>query len=146
MNENTKDSGWLENFDRIFQQADAVIDEVTLAVNSEDEAATRAALNKAVTVMTPLLAELKDTPKPAGKDLKEVKKRFADGYKVFLDGCNYGVEYLCTPSPWNRSVWWITLEKATDKLHEAVACYKFCRPGTEADTVAEEEPSAEIQD
>lgn len=147
MTENTHDADWLKLFDPVYQQAEAVIEEVTSAVNNEDEAATRAALDKAVAVMTPLLNRLKDTPKPADKELKEVKKRFIDAYKVFLDGCNYGVEYLGKPSPWNRSVWWITLEKATDKLLDARACYRFCLPETASSEDADEDqPPAEIKD
>ncbi|MGI2335160.1 MAG: hypothetical protein ACRKGH_00715 [Dehalogenimonas sp.] len=144
MIENTNSPNWLEKFGSLYHQADAVIDEVTGAINSEYEPATRIALEKAVAVITPLLNQLKATTKPDDKSHKEVNKRFIDGYKVFLDSCNYGVEYLNKPSPWNRSVWWITLEKATDKLRDAVACYNACLPAT--DSELEEEPSAEIQD
>ncbi|TFG45013.1 MAG: hypothetical protein E4H31_03270 [Dehalococcoidia bacterium] len=127
------ESAWLEAFIPIHEEASIIVDKVTEAVNSENEQAAAESLKYAIEHLPFILERLKALPKPKDKDIKEIKNSFHNSYKVFLDGCSYGITYLETPSPWNRSVWWITNDVATTKLEEANSLYYYCFPPTDAD-------------
>ncbi|AKG52844.1 hypothetical protein DGWBC_0156 [Dehalogenimonas sp. WBC-2] len=109
---------WLQSFITLHNEAAMYIRKVEEGVNSEDEQATDQALKDAVLGLPAMLVNLKTAPDPKNKEYKDIKKKFQRGLKVFIEGCNYGITYFETPSPWNRSVWWLTAETATKQLKE----------------------------
>ena len=120
---NTKnETEWIQSFRAVYKEAAIYTRKVEAGINSEDEQTTVQALKEAVVNLPAILANLKTAPDPKNKEYKDVKKKFQKGLKVFIEGCNYGVAYFETPSPWNRSVWWLTAETATKQLKEVSDC------------------------
>lgn len=128
MTEKHRDSEWIEGFNRLLNNILTHVKEVHDAIKSEDELATTEALKNAQCNTPGILDELKSLPSPKDKKLKDSHKKLKNAVKVFLDGCKYGVEYLEKPTPWNRSVWWITAEIAENKIEEANALFCYCCP------------------
>ncbi|ADJ25837.1 hypothetical protein Dehly_0524 [Dehalogenimonas lykanthroporepellens BL-DC-9] len=128
MSDKFSEKAWLEAFQPIHSRADEIIDEVAQAIERQDETATTVMLEKAVTELTALVGQLKDLPRAPEKQQRNIAGRFQKAYKVFLEGCGYGIAYFQKPSPWNRSVWWLTNDVATEKIRDANSYYCYCYP------------------
>ena len=110
---------WLEAFLPLHEKARPLIQKVGKCVRGEDEKAAVRALNEAVQKLPSILHEMQETPNPEDKELKEIRKKFENGFKEFLDSCKYGVIYFDKPTRWNQNVWLATADSAAKKLEEA---------------------------
>ena len=110
---------WLQAFLPLYEKARPLVQKVGKCVRSEDEKAAVEALKEAVQKLPSILHEMKATPNPKDKELKEIKNKFQKGFQEFIDSCKYGVTYFDKPSRWNQNVWLTTADSAAKKLEEA---------------------------
>lgn len=128
MTDKMNEKAWMELFRPIRARAMQIIDEVTAAIEDKDETGTPALLEKAATELTALVARLKELPRAPEKKQRDIAGRYQKAWKVFLEGCGYGITYFQTPSPWNRSVWWLTNDAASEKIRDANNYYRYYYP------------------
>ncbi len=110
---------WLQAFLPLYEKARPLVQKVGKCVRSEGEKAAVEALKEAVEKLPSILDEMKATPNPKEKELKEIKKKFQKGFQEFIDSCEYGVTYFDKPTRWNQNVWLTTADSAAKKLEEA---------------------------
>jgi len=110
---------WLQAFLPLYEKARPLVQKVGKCVRGEDEKAAVEALKEAVEKLPSILDEMKATPNPKEKELKEIKKKFQKGFQEFIDSCKYGVTYFDKPSKWNQNIWLTTADLAAKKLEEA---------------------------
>lgn len=114
---------WLQAFLPLHDKAIPLVQKVGKCVRSEDEKAAVEALREAVQKLPSILHEMKATPNPRDKELKEIKKKFQKGFQEFINSCKYGITYFDKPSRWNQNVWLTIADSAAKKLEEATILF-----------------------